>query len=69
MTKFADAKFSVAAPLTEAYAAGHARTFPATLPETACTECLGAGRVEDAGQPVSCPACQGTGLRAWQATT
>lgn len=62
MTKFAEPKFSVAAPLTEAYAAGHARTFPASLDEKACTECLGTARVAE----MVCLACQGTGLRAWQ---
>lgn len=70
MTKFADPKFSVAAPLTEAYAEGHARTFPASLDEKACTECLGTGceAPVSSGVKIACLACHSTGLRAWQGT-
>lgn len=66
MTKFAEPKFSVAAPLTEAYAEGHARAFPAALSDKACTECLGEAKVLVDGHAVECVACQGTGARAWQ---
>lgn|GEM_PF-5609206 len=66
MTKFADPTFSVAAPLTKAYAEGYARTFQARLPDAACTECSGSGRSEVLGSTVYCPACRGTGLRAYQ---
>jgi DnaJ-class molecular chaperone len=66
MTKFAEPKFSVAAPLTESYAAGYARAFPSSLDEKACTECRGDAKVLAGGHMVECLACQGTGARAWQ---
>ncbi len=70
MTKFAEPKFSVAAPMTPEYEEGYARTFPAALDEKACTECRGSGRVPSAyesnGAEEGCGFCDGTGLRAWQ---
>ena len=66
MTKFADAKFSVASPLTPEYEEGYARTFSATIDEGRCTECYGTGRTPDSGHRVQCDACKGTGRRAWQ---
>ncbi len=67
MTKFADPKFSVPAALTPEYAEGYARTFPASAPETACTECAGTGSVASPESTrMDCPACEGTGLRSYQ---
>jgi DnaJ-class molecular chaperone len=66
MTKFADAKFSVGAPLTEAYDKNYARTFSIALDDRYCTECKGEGYERDGDVKVECVACQGTGLRAYQ---
>lgn len=66
MTKFAEPSFSVAAALTKEYADGYARTFPASLPEKSCTECLGEGKLDVSFE---CVACNGTGLRSWQSAT
>lgn len=62
MTKFAEPSFSVAAPITEAYAAGYQRTFSdAAKVAKACTACAGAAR--------GCEACEGTGLRSYQSNS
>lgn len=66
MTKFADAKFSVAAPLTPAYEAGYARTFPASGDaDGRCTECYGTARTHASNHRDPCEACEQTGRRAY----
>ncbi len=71
MTRFADAKFSVAALPTAEYAEGHARTFAPQGEDKKCTECEGAGSHPPilpwpGNRRIECTACNGTGLRAWQ---